>query len=100
MIYISLSLMTCALIIILMRADLLKNSLVSSITFALVYYLGFNVWILLEPSAISWWNHKNTVLLIQGYMPIEEIVFALAFGALIGPLFEFLTDAKDIKNSK
>ncbi len=85
-----------SLLINYFRRDLILNSIVSAFVFTCIYVVFFSIWIYLAPHAIYWWNAINLSGIRLGVVPIEEVLFALSFGSFTGPLFEFLTNSKDM----
>lgn len=85
-----------ALLVYILRQDLLKNIVYSAIIFSFIYAICFNLWLLIPADGIGWWNLDNLSGLMIGLMPLEEFLFALGFGALIGPIFEFITETRNI----
>jgi len=77
--FIILTLVFSAMAIYMFRKDLGLDILLSAVFFA-----ALNTWLYISPGSINWWN-----------MPlVTEFGFALAFGAFVGPLYEFLTNSR------
>ncbi len=82
---------------VVFRRELLTETIISALSFALIYFAAFNLWILISPEVLNWWNFVNLSGLRLGFVPLEEILFALSFGALVGPLYEVITDSRIVK---
>jgi hypothetical protein len=78
---------------IVKRRDLLINSLFSAFVFCVIYIILFTIWLYMVPDSLNWWNFDNLSNIRIGAVPMEEVLFSLSFGAFVGPLYEYLTDA-------
>lgn len=88
--FIIFSLLFMAATIILLKKNLFNNAVLSALTFGLLYFLVFNFWQVLVPQSLGWWNLNNLSGILLGRIPLEELAFAISFGAFTGPLYEFL----------
>lgn len=85
------------LIISLTRKDLIKDMLMTSFLFGVLYFLFFVFFIRIFPGFIGHWNFEHlSGILILG-VPLEEIVWAFGIGALIGPIYEYILSVKLVK---
>jgi hypothetical protein len=81
---------------IILRRDLLLNSVFTSVIFATIYVITFSIWLFLSPESIEWWNTPELTGLRVGGVPIEEVLFSLSLGLFVGPLYQFLTGGRQI----
>ena len=83
-----------AITIMVSRRDLIKESVVGGLLFFLIYFVFFFILnVLIFPGWIEEvWNFENLLGITILTIPVEELLFALTFGALWGPLYE------DLKN--
>ena len=80
------------------RADLIKHSLIGGISFLVVYVCAFSIFNYVFPDFITkYYNHDNLIGLFVGGIPIEELLFALSFGILWAPIYEYEHGEKDGK---
>ncbi|MDP3987545.1 MAG: lycopene cyclase domain-containing protein [Candidatus Levybacteria bacterium] len=84
-------------LIVFTRPDLLKKVLYSGLIFGLVYFLFFSLFSLLIPGFIKHWNlaHLSGIFVLG--VPLEEILWALGAGGLLGPIYEYLLSIKLIE---
>lgn len=79
---------------VLKRPDLYVNTIMSSLLFCFVYVTVFSLWLFLRPESINWWNTITLSRVKIGQVPLEEALFSLGLGFFVGPLFEYITNAK------
>lgn len=83
------------LAIILQRPDLLKHALYNGLIFLFVYFFGFLIFNLMFPNAlISYWNLNALIGVMVFNVPIEELFYAISFGLMWGPLYEYVKGKK------
>ena len=79
-----------AILIWIMRKDLIPHSLFGGALFTMFYFLGFFFFNLLFPHFIAeHYNLKNISGILIGSVPLEEILYALSFGMLWAPVYEY-----------
>ena len=66
----------------------------SGLIFGVLYFLFFSVFSFLVPGFIKHWNLVNLSGVILLGVPLEEIVWAIGTGALLGPIYEYLLSIK------
>ncbi len=78
-------------VILLVRKDLLWDSIISGLFFGLLTLCLSVVYLVFFPGLIQkWWLlHKVSGILLVG-VPIEELVWAFGMGAVAGPLYELM----------
>lgn len=87
-----------ALVIWIERKDLIKQSLYGGMIFLIVYILGFFIFnIIFSDFIMQTYNLNNLLGLIYLGVPIEEYLYALSFGLLWTPIYEYEHEAKDVK---
>ena len=86
-----------ALVIWVVRPDLITRSLVGGLCYTLLYY-GIAVFLLqLYPDYLTThYNLSNLSAIFIGQLPLEEMLFAFAFGLMWSPIYEY---AKDIRKN-
>ncbi len=79
-----------AITIMISRKDLIKETIVGSLLFLLVYFiLLFTLNTLIFPDWIArTWNFEHILGITFFKIPLEEILWALTFGALWAPIYE------------
>ena len=88
----SIALLAGAIGISIIRKDLFKESFFGGLAFAVVYFVLFEIIILIFPDFVGYWNLSNLSQIFILGTPIEELLMAFTFGALWAPLYE------DIRN--
>lgn len=78
--------------IIIVRKDLLHEVILGSVLFMLLYFFSLLIFnSLIFPGWISdEWNLANLSGIFIFNIPIEELLFALSFGVLWAPIYEFI----------
>ncbi len=89
-----LGIITDIILIIFTRPDLIKKIIYSGLMFGLLYFLFFSVFSLLAPGFIKHWNLTNLSGVVLLGVPIEEILWAIGTGSLLGPIYEYLLSIK------
>lgn len=82
------------ILISITRPDLIRKVLYSGIIFGFLYFLFFSVFSFLTPNFIKHWNLNNLSGIIILGVPAEEILWAIATGSLLGPIYEYLLSIK------
>lgn len=82
------------ILISITRPDLIRKVLYSGIIFGFLYFLFFSVFSFLTPNFIKHWNFSNLSGIIILGVPAEEILWAIATGSLLGPIYEYLLSIK------
>jgi len=82
------------IIISINRPDLIKKVLYSGIIFGFLYFLFFSLFSLITPSFIKHWNLSNLSGIVFLGVPLEEILWAIGIGSLLGPIYEYLLSIK------
>ncbi|KKU50139.1 MAG: hypothetical protein UY47_C0004G0002 [Parcubacteria group bacterium GW2011_GWB1_49_7] len=80
------------------RHDLWAHAVWGGIVFFVIYLVAFEAFNLIYPLFISnTYNLSNlSGLLFLGF-PIEELLYALSFGMMWAPIYEYVTGARDTK---
>lgn len=83
------------LMIIHKRKDLAPEAMWGGILFAAIYLSAFEILAIvgqiLQPDWITQtWNLQNMSGIFIGNIPLEEVLYALSFGALWAPLYEYV----------
>jgi len=72
------------------RPDLIFHSLWGGIFFLIIYFILFTLFNVFFPNFITTAYHlKNLSGIFIGTIPIEELLYALSFGLLWSPLYEY-----------
>lgn len=78
------------LIILIIRPDLWKNALISSLVFGVLLVLGEGFILLFTRNYLpSYYLLQGQAPVLFGLFPITELIWGLAFGSVVGPLYEF-----------
>jgi len=79
-------------IVLAVRHDLLDDALVSGVATGGIMFVFYMLWTALYPGVIeAWWLLDNLSGVIIAGAPLEEILFAVAWGFAAGPAYEFAT---------
>lgn len=81
-------------LIAITRPDLIKKVLYSGLIFGFLYFLFFSVLSFFVPSFIKHWNLAKLSRVIILGVPLEEILWAIGTGGLLGPIYEYLLSIK------
>ncbi len=80
------------------RKDLIRHSLMGGLVFTILYFLAFRMYITIFPDFIArFYNLKNMWGIMFLGVPIEELLYALSFGLLWSPIYEYEHGEEDIK---
>lgn len=91
----TIGLLVIATIVTFLRRDLVTDSLMSGLLTGLVMFLGYIVFLFVFPEVVDrWWSLQNVSGILVWGIPIEEMIWAFAVGATIGPIYEFLLGYK------
>ena len=78
------------------RHDLWAHAVWGGITFFLIYLLAFKFFNFIYPDFIlGKYNLDNLSGIIFWGLPVEELLYALSFGVMWAPIYEYITGAKD-----
>jgi hypothetical protein len=79
-----------AIIICTFRKDLIIESILSAVIGGSILIIGEAVMLLFNPDYLQKYFHLHgKVILILGLAPVTELIWGMAFAALIGPMFDF-----------
>lgn len=85
-----------AFYICIVRRDLIVHSLFGGAIFTGLYFLGFSIFNLIFPDFIdSFYNLKNLSGIAINDIPLEEFMYALSFGMLWAPMYEYYFGYRD-----
>jgi hypothetical protein len=85
------------IIIILSRKDLIREIIFSSVLAGLFLILGEIILLYLVPSYLEkYFFLHGKVILIFGIAPITELIWGICFGAVVGPMYDFIEGTKPI----
>jgi hypothetical protein len=80
------------------RRDLIRHSILGGFSFLFVYIFAFFIFNQLFPYFISTaYNFNNISGLIMLSVPLEEYIYAISFGMLWAPIYEYVNGNKDVK---
>lgn len=77
-------------LIVMVRHDLLKASIIGGFIFGLIYSVAIILWINIFPSGKDWFILEGLPRIYFLNAPIYEIIFAILFGAYWGCLYELI----------
>lgn len=82
-------------LLIFWRKDLLQDAIVTGAFMVALTFTIYQVWLLLYPNIFSdFWHIENISGILFWGVPIEELLFLFAWGALIGPVYESIAGLK------
>lgn len=97
----SVLLLTAIIYMLIKRPDLTIDSLVSGIMMVVVSAIVYSLVQLITPGWIdSFWHFKIFPRIIIFSLPIEDIIFYLLFGMVLGPLYEFWQEERLVNMKK
>ena len=71
------------------RPDLAKNTLIGGILFAVLYFFFFGFVSSMFPYFVDYWNLRAlSGVVVLGFIPAEELVYAFAYGMLWSGVYE------------
>lgn len=77
------------------RPDLIRVSILSGVFLLIIATAVYNVTDIFTPGWVeSLWTFQNLPRVIVLHMPLEEILFYLLFGMIVGPMYEYLIHGK------
>jgi len=89
------------LAIIYQRPDLAKQAIFSGLIMLFIYWALFSLFNILFPDFINlYYNLERTTKMIIMGIPLEEYLFALTFGFIWAPLYEYEHRVKDRRIGK
>lgn len=77
-------------LIVFLRHDLLKPSIIGGLVFGIIYSVSFILWINIFPSGKDWFILEGLPKIYIINAPIYELIFAYLFGAYWGILYELI----------
>lgn len=89
-----LGVLTDIILIVIARVDLIRKVVYSGLLFGLLYFLFFSTFLLLVPGFVKHWNLENLSGVVLLGVPIEEVIWAIGVGGLLGPIYEYLLSIK------
>lgn len=91
----SLAFLIIVLSIIYFRRDLWLPAIINSILFAILFCLGYQILLIFVPNVFSqFWQLTNLSGIFILRIPLEEIIWAFSWGAVMGVVYEFSTGLK------
>lgn len=85
------------IIVITLRPDLTVDSLASAVTFFIVAVFVYTGLELLTPGwVMQFWVFKNVPQIIILNVPIDDVVFYLISGAMLGPLYAYWKEEQPV----
>lgn len=76
------------------QPQLFKPSIFAALGFGTLYFLAFNLWQILAPDSGTWWNYAQISGIKIGLVPLEEVVFGILLGLVVGISYDYLTEPK------
>jgi hypothetical protein len=77
--------------VIRLRHDLLRDAIISGVLVAMVMFTVYLIFIPMFPGIVqSWWKLNNISGILVFNIPLEELLWACAWGFVAGPFYEFL----------
>ncbi|TSC91163.1 MAG: hypothetical protein G01um10142_102 [Parcubacteria group bacterium Gr01-1014_2] len=87
----TIGLLAIATTVVFLRRDLVAHSLIGGLLTGVIMFLSYVVFLFIFPEAVGrWWSLQNVSSILILGIPIEELIWAFAVGATIGPIYEFL----------
>jgi len=85
------TMISIAVTIVFVRRDFVVDCLLGGLLTSAVMFIGYMTILSIYPELIHrWWLIKNlSGVMIRG-IPMEELLWGFAFGAMMGPLYEFI----------
>ncbi len=77
-------------LIVMVRRDLLKPSIIGGLIFGLIYSTAFILWISIFSSGKDWFVLDGLPKIYLLNAPVYELIFAFLFGAYWGSLYELI----------
>ncbi len=87
-------------LVVITRPDLLPKVIYSGLLFGLLYFFFFSLLSFFIPGFIRHWNFTNLSGIIILGVPLEEILWAIGTGGVVGPIYEYLLSIRLTKVNK
>lgn len=81
-------------LMVVTRPDLVGKILYSGLLFGSFYFIFFALFTIFVPGFFRHWNFNNLSGIVLLGVPLEEIIWAVGAGALLGPIYEYLLSIK------
>ena len=79
-----------AIVLLVQRRDLIIHSLIGSLSFLITYFIVFMFFLAVFPNFITqFYNLTNLTGIMILHIPLEEYLYALSFGLMWAPLYEY-----------
>lgn len=79
------------------RKDLIKHSLIGGLILMIIYFLAFRLYITIFPNFIEqFYNTENLLGIMIFGVPVEELIYAIGFGLMWAPIYEYEHGEKDV----
>jgi len=90
------SIIISTILILSMRKDLIKESIIGGLLFVAVYFMGLLILdkILFPGFILNYWNLDMLTGAMLFSIPLEEILWGFSFGALWSLVYEFLNNKR------
>lgn len=77
-------------VLVWQRRDLQRHSLAAGLFFLVFYFVLYSIFNLLFPNFVpDYYNLQRTTHILIAGIPLEEYLYALSFGLLWGPIYEY-----------
>jgi len=83
-----------AIALIIIRKDLIKNAVYSSILFTLFYFIAFLIFNQIFPYFVNDFYNQNAISFFVLGVPFEDILYALSFSMMWAPMYKFIKGYK------
>ena len=91
----SIAFLVIVMLIVYFRRDLWLPAIINGFLFALLFCLGYQILLIFFPDLFSqFWQLTNVSGIFILRIPLEEIIWALSWGAVMGIVYEFSTGLK------
>ena len=84
------ALSTGAVLTMICRPDLTKNMIMGGMMFTTIYFVFFIFVNLADPNFVSYWNLSAVSGILIVGVPLEELLFAFAFGTMWSSIYEHI----------
>ena len=73
-----------------LRKDLLRSTVIGSLSFTVLYFLLIKIWLFLYPGVIDWFAFQGLPNIHVSGVPLWELLFGMIFAAYWGNVYELL----------
>jgi len=87
-------------VMLYLRKDLVKSSLIGAFSFGILYFILIKTWLTIYPAAAEWFIFKGLPQVHLLGVPLWELLFGIIFAAYWGNVYQLIFGYRLVKKSK